>query len=106
MHKDEPTATIGPPKVNEAGAGQSPRPSEAGEKNQEAPKEADSGFPSPFEGLSDVQPQATARFFDRVFQIMKTLNITDDPANLLPVLKKIEDQTNSLIEERDFLVRK
>ena len=37
---------------------------------------------------------------------MKTLNITDDPANLLPVLKKIEDQTNSLIEERDFLVTK
>ena len=37
---------------------------------------------------------------------MKTLNITDDPANLLPVLKKIEDQTNSLIEERDFLVIK
>jgi len=37
---------------------------------------------------------------------MKTLNMNDDPANLLPVLKKIEDQTNSLIEERDFLVRK
>ena len=37
---------------------------------------------------------------------MKTLNITDDAANLLPVLKKIEDQTNSLIEERDFLVIK
>ena len=64
--KDEAGTTTGPPKVNEAGAGQSPRPSEAGERNQEAPKESGSGLPSPFEGLADAPPQATARFFAKV----------------------------------------
>jgi hypothetical protein len=65
--KDEAGTTVGPPKMNEAGAGQSPRPSEAGEKHQEASKEAGSGLPSPFEGLADAPPQTTARFFERVF---------------------------------------
>ena len=93
--------------MNEAGAAQSPRPEGTAEKNLEFAKDThQSGWPSPFEGLVDAPPQATARFFERVIKIMKTLNITDDPASLLPVLKKMEDQTNSLIEERDFLVIK
>ena len=107
--RDETATTAAQPKANEAGAGQSPGATEAAEKPQEAShntRDANSGWPSPFEGLIDAPPQAVARFFERVLQIMKTLNITDDPANLLPVLKKIEDQTNSLIEERDFLVIK
>jgi hypothetical protein len=87
---DEAVATAGHPKVSEAGAAQSPKAEGTAEKNFEFAKDTNhshSGWPSPFEGLVDAPPQATARFFERIVTIMKTLNITDDPANLLPVLK-------------------
>ena len=46
---------------------------------------------SNFEGMCEVPPQVATRFFKKLEEIAKLLNINEDPGNLLSVLKKIED---------------
>ena len=48
-----------------------------------------------------------AEKFNKVIgDIMETLGIEDDRSNIVDTLMKIELKTNSLIEARDFLVKK